>query len=324
MEEKKVNIQVKTAVEKPRSPLADFVKRLVREKPLGVAGAVIVLVLLFGGTFADYISPYKYDEVQITERMQAPSSQHLLGTDNLGRDQLSRIIYGARVSLYIGLGASALNVLLATVLGVISGYLGGTFDIILQRIIDTAVIFPMILILLSLMSIVGAGYAQLILVLGLWGGIGWIRLVRSAVMSIKGNIYIDSAKSIGGSTAHILWHHVIPNIMPTLIIIFSISIAGNILGEASLSFLGFGLPPAVPSWGGMLTGNGRQYMYSAPWLAIWPGVALSIAVYGVNMWGDAVRDLLDPKLKGGVGGYDRKNNAKKIQSFLKRRGVSKD
>jgi len=324
MKETVINKQTKTTAEKQRSGFADFMKRLVREKPLGTAGAVIVLIMLFAAIFAPFISPYKFDEVSITERMQAPSAKHILGTDNLGRDQLSRIIYGARVSLYVGLGASALNVLVATLLGMISGYLGGAFDIILQRIIDTIIIFPMILLLLSLMSIVGSGYLQLISVLGFAGGIGWIRLVRSAVISIKENVYIGAAKSIGGSTRQILWRHIIPNIMPILIIIFSISIAGNILAEASLSFLGFGLPPSVPSWGGMLSGNGRQYMYGAPWLAIWPGLALSLAVYGVNMWGDAIRDLLDPRLKGGVGSYGGKTDFKKIQVFLKSKGIKQD
>jgi peptide/nickel transport system permease protein len=142
-----------------------------------------------------------------------------------------------------------------------------------------------------------------VIVLGIWGGIAWIRVARSAVIAIRENVYVDAARAIGCSTSEMLRRHILPNITPILIIMFSVSMSGNILGEASLSFLGFGIPPPHPSWGGMLSMEGRSYMYEAPWLAIWPGVALSVAVYGINMWGDAVRDLLDPRLRGGVGRY---------------------
>jgi len=153
------------------------------------------------------------------------------------------------------------------------------------------------------MNLIGTGVGQVIIVLGIWGGIGWIRVVRSAVISIRQNVYIEAARSIGCPTSKMVFQHILPNIAPIMIVIFSVSMSGNILGEASLSFLGFGIPPPFPSWGGMLSGEGRTYMYEAPWLAVWPGVALSVAVYGINMWGDAVRDLLDPRLRGGVGRY---------------------
>jgi len=287
---------------KKRSVVTDFFIRLVREKPMGTVGGVIVLLLLFTGVFAHSLAPYPYQEVHMADRLAPPSGKYLLGADNLGRDLLSRIIYGARISMYVGLGASAINVIVATAVGLISGYLGGKFDLIVQRFVDALLTFPMLVVLITLMSLMGTGIVQVIVVLGIWGGIGWIRVVRSAVIAIKENVYVEAARAIGCSTREIIRRHMLPNIMPVMIIIFSVAMAGNILAEASLSFLGLGIPPPVPSWGRMLSGVGRRYMYEATWLAIWPGVALTIAVFGISMWGDAVRDLLDPRLRGGVGG----------------------
>ena len=296
-----------------RSPLADFFIRLVREKPLGTIGGVIVLLLLLTAIFADVLAPYGYNEIQMADRLAPPSAKHLLGADNIGRDLLSRIIYGARISMYIGLGASAISMIFATLVGLISGYLGGKVDLIVQRFVDALLTFPMLIMVITLMALIGSGVVQVILVLGFWGGILWIRVVRSAVIAIKENVYVAAARAIGASTSRILIRHIVPNIAPVMIIIFSVSIAGNILGEASLSFLGFGIPPPVPSWGGMLSAEGRSFMYEAPWLAIWPGFCLSIVVYGVSMWGDAVRDLLDPRLRGGVGRYGRVKKMKKAR-----------
>ena len=285
--------------------MADFFIRLVREKPLGTAGGVIVLLLLFTGIFANFLAPYGYQEIHLADRLAAPSAKYLLGADNLGRDLLSRIIYGARISMYVALGASFINVLVAAIVGLLSGYLSGIFDMIVQRFVDAALSFPMIIIMITFMAFTGTGTLQVIIVLGIWGGILWIRVVRSAVIAIRQNVYFEAARAIGCPTFRTIVRHVMPNIVPVLIIIFSLSMAGNILAEASLSFLGFGIAPPVPSWGGMLSGIGRTYMYEAPWLAVWPGVALSVVVYGINMWGDAVRDLLDPRLRGGVGRYVR-------------------
>ena len=299
---------------KRRSTLADFFIRLIKQKPLGTLGGIIVLLMLFTGIFADLswiglpnvgLAPYHYSEYTLTARMSPPSADHVLGTDNIGRDLFSRIIYGARISMIVGLGASAINVVFSAIVGVTSGYLGGKFDIIVQRFVDTALTFPMLIIVITIMGLVGTGLLQTVIVLGIWGGIAWIRVARSAVIAIRENVYVDAARAIGCSTGEMLRRHILPNITPILIIMFSVSMSGNILGEASLSFLGFGIPPPHPSWGGMLSMEGRSYMYEAPWLAIWPGVALSVAVYGINMWGDAVRDLLDPRLRGGVGRYGK-------------------
>ncbi len=216
---------------------------------------------------------------------------------------MSRIIYGARISLLVGLAATALNVVVAVLIGGISGFIGGKFDLVMQRFVDAWMAFPGLLILLTVMSIVGRGLPQIIVVLGISGGIAASRIVRSAVIGVKENDYFLAARAVGTPTSQILLRHVLPNIMATVIIIFSINIGGVIMAEASLSFLGFGLPINIPSWGGLLSREGRNFMEIAPWLAIWPGVFLTIVVYSLNMFGDAMRDLLDPRLRGGQGRY---------------------
>lgn len=322
-----LNGMAESKAAKRRSPLADFFIRLVKEKRLGTLGGIIVLIMLLTGIFADLtwlgmpdvgLAPYGYNEHNLKDRMDAPSAKHLLGTDSLGRDLFSRVIYGARISMIVGICASAINVVFSSIIGVTSGYLGGRVDMVVQRFVDAALSFPMLIIVITLMGIIGTGIFQTVIVLGIWGGIGWIRVARSAVIAIRENVYVEAAKSIGCTTGEMLRRHILPNIAPLLIIMFSISMSGNILGEASLSFLGFGIPPPFPSWGGMLSSEGRRYMYEAPWLALWPGVALSVAVYGINMWGDAVRDLLDPRLRGGVGRYGRAT--KKIREKISQKG----
>ena len=284
---------------KRRSRLADFFIRLLKEKPLGTVSGIIILILIFVAIFADVLTPYPYKEMHLIDRLAGPSSQYLLGTDQAGRDLLSRIIYGARISLYVGLAATVLNVVIAVLIGGISGFIGGKFDLAVQRFVDAWMAFPGLLILLTIMSIAGRGIPQIILVLGITGGIVGSRVVRGAVIGIKENDYFLAARAIGSPTTATLMRHVLPNIMPVMIIIFSITVGGVIMAEASLSFLGFGLPITVPSWGGMLSREGRKYMEHAPHLALFPGLALTITVYCLNMFGDAMRDLLDPRLRGG-------------------------
>ena len=284
---------------KRRNRLADFFIRLVREKPLGTVSGIIILILIFVAVFADVLAPYPPAEINPADRLQSSSAQHLLGTDHIGRDLLSRIIYGARRSIVVGLSATALNVMVAVLIGGISGFLGGKLDLGVQRFVDAWMAFPGLLLLLTIMSIVGRGLPQIILVLGIAGGIGGSRVLRGAVIGIKENDYFLAARAIGSPTTATLVRHVLPNIMPVMIIIFSITVGGVIIAEASLSFLGFGLPVNIPSLGGMLSREGRTYMEQAPWLALWPGLALTITVYSLNMFGDALRDLIDPRLRGG-------------------------
>ena len=292
---------IPSAVSEPkrRSRLADFFIRLVREKPLGTICGIIILILILVGIFADVLAPYSYDEIHPVDRLQGSSVRYPLGTDPLGRDLLSLIIYGARISLLVGLAVTTLNVVVSVLIGGTSGFIGGKLDLVVQRFVDAWISFPGLILLLTIMSIVGLGLLQIILVLGIAGGIGGgSRVVRSAVIGIKEYDYFLAARAIGSSSTATVKRHVLPNIMPVLIIIFSISIGGNILSVASLSFLGYGLPPTIPEWGGMLSREGRIYMEMAPWLALWPGLCLTITIYSLNMFGDAMRDLLDPRLRG--------------------------
>ena len=294
-------IGIPSAVIEPkrRFRLADFFIRLVREKPLGTVSGIIILILILVSIFANALAPYQYWQMHLADRLQGPSSQYLLGTDQLGRDFLSRIIIGARLSLLVGLSATAVNVVVAILIGGTSGFSGGKFDLAVQRFVDAWMAFPGLLILLTIMSIAGRGVPQIILVLGISGGIGGSRVLRGAVIGIKENDYFLAARAIGSPGTATLMRHVLPNIMPVMIVIFSITVGGVIMAEASLSFLGFGLPIDVPSWGGLLSREGREFMEVAPHLALFPGLALTIVIYSLNMFGDAMRDLLDPRLRGG-------------------------
>ena len=291
------------AERKKHSKVADVVIRMVKEKPLGTVGAAITLIMLLIAIFANFLAPYGMNEMHIDSVMVPPSAKFLFGTDNLGRDIFSRVIYGARISVIVGLVATLISVIISTLIGVVSGYIGGKFDLIVQRFVDAFMCLPGLVILMILVSMVGPGLWQIIIILGITGGISGSRMIRGIVFGMKQNLYLQSAVAIGGSTSTILMKHILPNILAPIIIIFSMSVPGTILAEAGLSFLGFGIPPPSPSWGGMLSGDARTYMFQAPWMALWPGLALSILVYGVNMFGDALRDILDPRLRGGAGRY---------------------
>ncbi len=288
---------------KRHSSLAVFFIRLVKEKPLGTVGGVITLLLLLTAIFANFIAPYAMNETNLGIRLLPPSTQYWLGTDNLGRDVLSRVIFGARISVTVGLGAAVLATLISTIVGILCGYLGGKFDLLVQRLVDTVMCIPGLIIMMFFSAIIGGGIWQMILVLGVVFSVAGSRIVRGAVIGIIENPYIEAAKVIGCSNTRMLIRHIIPNIMPPNIILFTMRVPNAILTEAALSFLGFGIPPPFPSWGGMLSGSGRTYMFQAPWMDIWPGVALALVVYGINIFGDAVRDLIDPRLRGGVGRY---------------------
>ena len=288
----------------------NFLVRLWTEKPLGTICGIVVVVFVIVAICADFVAPYAYDEPHLEDRLTGSSIKYPLGTDYLGRDFLSRLIYGARISLTVGLVASALTVTVAVLIGGTSGFIGGRFDLAVQRFVDAWMSFPGLLLLLTIMSIAGRGMFQIIVVLGISGGIPGSRIARGAVIGVKENTYFQASEAIGCSKLQILMGHVMPNIAAPVIVIFSINIGSVIISEASLSFLGYGMPIEVPSWGGMLSREGRKYMESAPWLALWPGLCLTMVVYSLNMFGDAIRDLLDPRLRGGVGRYDATMKAK--------------
>lgn len=297
--------------------LLEVIVRLIKEKPLGTAGFVIVLVLLMAGIFADWLAPYHYMWQDLDHILEPPSANFLLGTDNLGRDLLSRIIYGARISMIVGLSVPAISSIMHLFIGGLSGYFGGKIDLIIMRFVDTIMCFPPLVIMLTVVAIIGPGLVQLVLLLGILGGLGGAnRATRSYVINIRENIYVEAARAIGAPDFRIMFRHIVPNIMPLVIVGFTMGMGGAILAESSLSFLGFGIPPPYPSWGGMLSGQSRRYMFTAPWMAIWPGFCLAIVVWGMNMFGDGVRDVLDPRLRGGLGSYSL--NAKKLEKVLKK------
>jgi len=294
-----------------RGFFADFFIRLFKEKHLGAVGGIICLILLLTGVFANFLAPSGYNDINPLESLKAPSAKYLLGTDNLGRDFLSRIIYGARLSVIVGFSATALSVIISVLIGLTTGFFGGKYDLVMQRFVDGWMVFPGLVILIVAVSIIGPGMWQIILVLALQFGIAGSRIIRGSTIATRENMYVRAADALGASTMRLLFRHILPNIMAPIIILFTTRIAAVILAEASLSFLGLGIPPPAPSWGGMLSGTGRQYMLIAPNMALIPGICLTVVVYGINVFGDAMRDLLDPRLRGGGGSYSVRQRKKK-------------
>ena len=273
--------------------------RYSRKKPLGAVAALVLLGLVFMALFAELIAPYGPLEQDYRAVLTAPTRDHIMGTDNLGRDIWSRIIHGSRISLAVGIGAVTIGTFMGMCVGLASGYAGRTFDLVTQRVMDAWLAFPGLIFVLTVIAALGPGLKQTIFAIG----IGFIpatsRIVRSSVLSLKERDYVEAARTIGAGNVRIASRHILPNLMPTVIILSSISMAGAVLAEATLSFLGVGVPPPAPAWGSMLSGTARVYFLSAPWFAIWPGVFISLTVLSWNLAGDAVRDILDPRLRGG-------------------------
>ena len=272
--------------------------RFSRRQPIGAFSAVVLVVLVLTAVLADVIAPYDPLKNGVGLPLTGPTAEHPLGTDNFGRDTFSRIVHGARISLYVGLGATFGAIVLAIVLGATSGYLGGPFDYILQRFVDTAQSIPGLIFLIGVMVVLGPSTMNVILALGFRFGLAQARVTRGAVIAIRNLTYVEAAQASGASTLRVLVYHVLPNIFPVVIVLVSTSIGLLIVAEASLSFLGYGVPPPSPSWGGMISAEGRTYMLIAPWMLIAPTIALSLVVFSMNMFGDALRDELDPRMRG--------------------------
>ncbi|HEY6511530.1 MAG TPA: ABC transporter permease [Burkholderiaceae bacterium] len=277
---------------------SSFFARLFRDKPLGAAGGVILLLFVVVGLTAQWIAPYGYNEIAPAERLKPPTWAHWFGTDNLGRDVLSRCIYGAQLSVIIGCSAALLATVISALIGIVSGYAGGRFDLIVQRFVDAWQSFPDLIILIVVVSVIGPGMPQIIGTLALLLGIAGSRIVRSAVIGVREHMYVHSAQSIGASVPRILWRHILPNVMPPIIVLLTTRVGTVILAESGLAFLGLGVPPPSPTWGAMLSGGGRTYMLQGPWLALAPGLCVTAVVYATNVFGDALRDLLDPRMRG--------------------------
>jgi peptide/nickel transport system permease protein len=278
--------------------LVRVVLTFARRKPLGAIGGAIVLALLIMAVFAGQIAPHAYDQSIRGARMKPPSGQFWMGTDNLSRDVWSRVVYGARISVTVGFATVALATLMATAIGVSSAYLGGAYDIVVQRVVDAWMSFPALVVVLSLIAALGPGLPNLILALSILGAASASRVIRGATLSVIANPYVEGARAIGAGHLRIVLLHVLPNVTGTILILATIGLGTVILAESALSFLGFGIPPPYPSWGAMLSGSGRSFMYYAPWMALFPCAAISLAVFGFNMLGDALRDVLDPRLRG--------------------------
>lgn len=268
-----------------------------RRKPMGAAGAIVLVVLVLTAILADVVAPYSPLE-HSSERLIGPSSEHLAGTDQFGRDTFSRVIHGARTSLYVGLAATVLSMVPAVLLGMTSAFFGGWYDYALQRFVDTIQALPALILLVTILVILGPGLWNVIIALSFNRAIVGSRVMRGATMAIVSSTYIEAARAAGATNTRIILRHLLPNIVPTIIVVYSLGFGTVILAEASLSFLGYGVPPPTPSWGGMLAADGRSYMFAAPWMLWAPTIALAIVVFAVNMFGDAIRDLLDPRLRG--------------------------
>jgi peptide/nickel transport system permease protein len=274
--------------------------RFAWRQPLGFGGllVVIALVLIALPPVAERIAPYTYAKQDLRHRLEGPSRDHPLGTDGQGRDTFSRLVYGARVTVTVGFGAVAISETIAAVIGILCGFYSGWFDKLFQRLVDMFQALPNLVVLITVLGIFGSGLWQMVVAIGLITGPGGSRLLRGQVFTIMHRPFIESARLVGASDGRIMLVHVLPNVVPLIILGATLRIGAVILLEASLSFLGFGLPPPFPSWGQMLTLDGREFMRRAPGLAIFPGLAIGLAVFSFNILGDALRDVLDPRLRG--------------------------
>lgn len=265
--------------------------------PLGAVGAVVITLMLAMALLAPIVAPYDPNKSYADALFQAPTSRHLFGGDNIGRDVLSRVIWGARVSLQVGLTSVLIGTAAATILGLVSGYVGGWVDLVLQRITDMFMAFPSIILLMLIVSITGRSLQNTIIAIALFLTFAPSRVIRSAVLAERQQQYVLAARALGATDARILFRHVLINLVPIIIVMVSIAIGGAILIEASLSFLGLGVPPPTVSWGRMVGSDSRAYFTKAPWLAVFPGIFLSLTIFAFNMLGDALRDHLDPRLR---------------------------
>ena len=274
----------------------DRLLRLLRENKVAAFSAVLILIFVLAAVFAPFLAPYDPKQMDIMNRLSAPSAEHLLGTDEGGRDILTRMLYGSRVSLLAGVLPTLMSMILGAALGLISGFAGGIADEIIMRIADVMLALPSTLLAMLIMYTLGGGLMNVFLTLSLVSWAGIARVVRSETLRLRGSVYVTAARSIGVSKARIVLRHILPNCVPTLIVLFTLSVPSAILTESSLSFLGLGIQPPDTSWGLMIN-QGRQYLYNAPWCSFAPCIAIMLIVLAFNFLGDGLRDALDPHLQ---------------------------
>jgi peptide/nickel transport system permease protein len=273
------------------------IRKFIVTKPLGAVGGSLILLMVLTAIFADVLAPYNPYEINQRLQFKPPSLEHWLGTDEFGRDMLTRLIYGARIALFIGLTAALLGATAGAILGVISAYLGGKVDLFMQRIMDVMLAFPLLILALAIISVLGRSIPNVVLAIAIPIIPRTTRIVRSSALSIKENVYVEAAQAVGSPHWRVMARHIIPNVMAPYLIMLTAQFGNAILVEASLSFLGLGTVEPTPSWGLMLSGSAAAYAEKAPWVAIFPGLAISLAVFGFNLFGDSLRDALDPRLR---------------------------
>jgi peptide/nickel transport system permease protein len=283
----------------PKPTVAGVVARFVRTKPLGAAGAVIILGMLGLAIFAELLAPYDPYVGDYGQQFARPSAEHWFGTDEFGRDVLSRIMYGARIALFVGFFASFIGCTLGALLGVISAFWGGHVDLLLERLMDILLAFPQLILALAIASILGPAVHNVVIAISIPVIPRVARVVRAAAMSVKENVYVEAVQALGASRLRVILQHIIPNVTAPYIIMVTAQLGAAILAEAALSYLGLGAAEPTPSWGLMLSGSAPSYAEKAPWIALFPGIAISLGVFGFNLFGDSLRDALDPKLRKG-------------------------
>jgi len=282
---------------KPRPRWVQAVLDFSWQRPLGTVGAVIIIVMTIVGLSAQWLAPFDALATDYGSMLAAPGSQHWLGTDAYGRDVMSRIIFGSRTALIVGLGASFIGATLGALIGVASAYFGGRIDMTVQRIMDVLISFPLIILALAVVAILGTGVQNVILAIAIPMIPRCARVVRSSALSVREMPYVDAARAAGYRDSRIVLRHMLPNVMAPYLIMLTAFLGQAILLEASLSFLGLGVQEPVAAWGLMLRGAAVDFAETAPWMAIFPGVAISLAVFGFNLFGDSLRDALDPRLR---------------------------
>ena len=289
---------------RPKATWPATIASLARRKPFGAFGATVMVLLVLIAALAPVIAPFDPYRVHVTDKYAGPGDEatvggtFLLGSDHLGRDTFSRLVYGSRISLYVGLVSVAIGVTIGSVIGIVSGYFSGKFDLVVQRIVDGFMAFPPLILALTIMAVLGQSLENVIIAVCVVLIPGAARLIRSRVLSLREMDYITAAKAVGCGSGRIMFRHILPNTLATYIVFATITLGWAIIVEASLSFLGLGTPPDVPSWGGMLAVASRQWIEVSPWLVLFPSLALSIVVIAFNVLGDSLRDILDPRLRG--------------------------
>ena len=288
-------VRAAAAVTRPTSLARDAVRRLLRNR-LAMAGGVVIVLLCLVAIFADVLAPLPYTKTNFGRLNEAPSRDYPLGTDQLGRDVLSRIIYGARISMLVGLGAQVIIVLIGVPIGALSGYLGGRTDLALTRIVDVMYAFPRLLFVILVMSMLGAGLANIFIAIGVTGWVGIARQTRAQVLALKEKEFADAARALGAAGGRVLARHIVPNALSPIVVAVTFGIPEAIFTEAALSFIGVGINPPTPSWGQMV-GEGQQYLRSYWHLCVFPSIAIAVTMLSFTFLGDGVRDALDPKLQ---------------------------